>query len=512
MHMRLRAQFAIGCALVLWSTAPANAQDAARVEGERIIEQYLKAAGGSHRISRIHTLSLQGAITGADGGNAGAYTLDVKLPNRYYQELVIGDNRFIEAYNGKSAWRQDGSGSPATMISPESGEMQARAQIANTHLADLKKNKVQVASVGHATVEGKDALQVELTSPAGVKQELFFDAQTHLLVEESSSVGGVAEQAFYSDYRPEGGVQIPRKVALHRGSETYMIAINTAAVNGRIGERVFDLPLSAQVKLPDLKALFKELDDNQKAIDKLSRSYAGTKTEEETEYDSHGKVKEHHVTESTFTYLYGDEVSTAVKKDGKPLSPAEQKKEEEATRKRIAEIKKEQAKKDAEAAKPKTEDKSKSDDSEVGIEMFLRTCQFVNPRRERYRGRSVLVFDFEANPEYKAHGLAEHIIQKLAGTIWVDEEAKDVARLEAYFAKDARILGGLLASVHKGTAFIFEQEFVNNEVWLPTYEEMHLGVRALLLIGFNMSEVTRYSDYKKLPAETPSASSSAKPN
>ena len=43
---------------------------------------------------------------------------------------------------------------------------------------------------------------------------------------------------------------------------------------------------------------------------------------------------------------------------------------------------------------------------------------------------------------------------------------------------------------------------MNNEVWLPTYEEAHVGVRVLLVKGFKVNAVTRYSDYKRFNVET----------
>jgi len=43
---------------------------------------------------------------------------------------------------------------------------------------------------------------------------------------------------------------------------------------------------------------------------------------------------------------------------------------------------------------------------------------------------------------------------------------------------------------------------VNNEVWLPTYGEAHIGVRFLLVKGIRASIVTRYWDYKKFNVET----------
>jgi len=60
----------------------------------------------------------------------------------------------------------------------------------------------------------------------------------------------------------------------------------------------------------------------------------------------------------------------------------------------------------------------------------------------------------------------------------------------------------VLANLQKGTSFVFEQAFVNNEVWLPTYMEAHVGVRVLLVKGFKVNVVTRYSDYKKFNVET----------
>ena len=474
---------------------PVSAQDAGK-----IVEQYVKAAGGGKALSKIQTLTLEGTFT-ADDGKPGSYTLDTKLPNRYYSELLIGDKNLIEAYNGKSAWHQSAAGELGTLVGPEGMQLEAAAQFYNSRLLNLKKNKITLALVGHAQVRGKDALQLEVTTATGVKRQIFFDPETHLIVKEAATVGGIEEEILYDDYRVIEGVKLPHKIELHRGSDKYDISVTRAAINGAVGERVFDFPIKSQVKLPDLKALFKEIDDNQKAIDKLKENYAGSQSEEETEFESDGKIKKHEINEYTFFYLDGNEITTLVKKDGKLLSDADQKKENEKTQKRIEEHQKREAKKEAKEEKAKEEGKS-DDKDDPGIEVFLRACQFVNPRRERFRGQDVLVFDFEPNPEFKAHKLVEKVAQKLAGVVWVDEKAHDVARLEAYFVGDMKIGGGLLANLQKGTSFVFEQAFINNEVWLPTYEEAHVGVRVLLVKGFKVNAVTRYSDYKKFNVET----------
>jgi hypothetical protein len=497
--MRARLLTSFSAILLTGILLPAQAQDA-----RKITDQYVKAEGGSKALAKIQTLTIEGTFTNAADGKPGAYTFDTKLPNRYYSELVVGDKNLVEAYNGKSAWHQSASGELATLVGPEGLQLEAAAQYYNSHLLNPKKNKIAVAFVGHAQVNDRDAVQLEVSAPTGTKRQVFFDPQTHLIVKETAAVGGVDEEVLYDDYRAVDGVKLPYKIELHRGSQTYQIAVTRAAINAPVGERVFDFPKKSQVQLPDLRALFKEIDENQKAIDKIKENYAGTRTEEETEFENDGRVKKSELKEYTFFYLDGDEVSTLVKKDGKPLNVEEQKKENEKTQKEIENLQKRQAKKEAKEEKDKEEGKSKDKENgeDVGIETFLRACQFVNPRRERFRGQDVLVFDFEPNPDFKAHKLVEKVVQKLAGVVWIDEKAHDVARLEAYFVGDMKFAGGLVANLQKGTSFVLEQAFINNEVWLPTYNEAHLGARFLLVKGIKLNEVTRYSDYKRFNVET----------
>jgi hypothetical protein len=485
--------------------APLHAQDAAK-----ILNQYVKASGGARALSKIQTIALEGTVAAQNGGKPGAYTFDIKLPNRYYSEMVMGDQSWIESFNGKSAWHQNAAGEISTLVGPEGAQLEAAARYYNSHLLNPKKSKLVISYVGAAQVRGKDASQLEVTMPSGVKWQIFFDAQSHLIVKESASVGGMNQEILYDDYRPENGVQLPHKIELHRAAALYSIDITRAAVNEPVGERVFDFPRKSQVQLPDLKALFKQIDSNQQALDKIKENYAGTKIEEETDYEGSGKPKKTDVRESTFFYLDGTEVSTLIKINGKPLSLEAQKKENARVLKQIDELEKSASKKASSGEKDKQEQKEEEDE-DISIDAFLRACQFVNPRRERFRGQDVLVFDFEPNPEFKARSLVEKVIQKLGGVIWIDEKALDVVRLDAFFVNDMKFAGGLLADLQKGTRVVLEQTYVNNEVWLPTYQEVHIDVRFLLVKGVKVDGTTRYSDYKKFNVETLSTIGMPKP-
>src|SRR5450432_1064901 len=55
-----------------------NAQDAGK-----IVEQYVKAVGGSKLLGSLQTISVDGTISGGDA-RGGTYSWRVKQPNRYY--------------------------------------------------------------------------------------------------------------------------------------------------------------------------------------------------------------------------------------------------------------------------------------------------------------------------------------------------------------------------------------------------------------------------------------------
>jgi hypothetical protein len=505
----MRARFLFCClsiSLFACLERPLLAQDPGK-----IIDQSIRAAGGNGHLSRLRTLGLEGSATRSSDGKTGSFTLDTKSPNRYYLELQIGGQPLILAYNGKSAWQMFPSGESATLLGQGALQLEAAAILANSHLLNLKKNKIGARFVDAAKSASHDALEIETTMPTGVKRRFYFDPSSHQLLREVGAIGDAELEIAYEDYRPENGIQLAHKLHLRFGDETYQININRVSVNETIGERVFDCPKKRQVQLPDLKRLFAEIDANQKAIDTIKENYSGRRSVEETQYDSSGKVSKLERREETFFYLDGQEVSTLVSRDGKPQSDEDQRKENEKARKRIEKIQEKKEHREQKEEKVREEGKEEKQRDDPGIEIFLRTSQFVNPRRERFRGQDVLVFDFEGNPDYKPKKLAERVVQQLAGVVWVDERAHDVARLEAHFVNDVKFAGGFVANLEKGTSFALEQAYLNNEVWLPTYEEAHIGARFMLVKGIKVNEVTRYSDYHRFNIETLSTIGKPKP-
>ena len=141
MSMRTRlpvAAFALGITAFL--TVPTRAQSQ---DPEKIIDQYIKVQGGAKNLGKAQTISVEGTLTNAADGKTGTYTFDSKLPNRYYSELVLGDQNVIEAYNGKSAWHRTTNGEITTLVGVDGTQLESAGQYYNSHLVNAKKNIVQ---------------------------------------------------------------------------------------------------------------------------------------------------------------------------------------------------------------------------------------------------------------------------------------------------------------------------------------------------------------------------------
>jgi hypothetical protein len=244
--------------------------------------------------------------------------------------------------------------------------------------------------------------------------------------------------------------------------------------------------------LPDIPALLRDIAKNQQALEDLRRLYTCHLAEEEDKTDSSGQVKSRTLKDYDVFYIGDEQVLHLLAKDGQPLAGSEKQDEDAKFNKEYDKLKKKQAEL---AADPKKQEKQEEED-DAQLSDFLRAELFTNPRRETFRGHEVIAFDVNGNPDYKPKKRIDSIIQKLSGTMWVDEQAREIVRLEARFLESVKVGGGLLASLAKGSNFVFEQEKINDEVWLPSYAEVHVAGR-IVFVKLKQNFVDRYTDYKK---------------
>jgi outer membrane lipoprotein-sorting protein len=501
--------FAAFCA----ASAPAQSAD-------RVVKQAVKAmtnGKGEKALREIRSWQVKGTITNLKDGHSGGYRAAAAQPNLYIREFDLRGLEVSQGYNGKSAWMRDTRDGLRTLTGDASRDFQTEARYRNARWLDYKKEKSKLAFGGQSQIDGKAANTVVLTTPKNVKIRMHFDAASGLLVREEMPAGDITRVFDYSDFRPVGNLMEPHAITCVEGDERYEIKFDQVVHNIQIDRAAFEFPKISGEPLPDIPALLKEVGKNGDEIDRLLEKYTYTETITSREFDSKGQMKVKESETFELTFHKGARIRRLVAKNGKPLSPKEEADAQKDIEKRIREIEKREAERErkerdaAQKASNNSDDKNPDGDgadeteddrkARPSIADVLRASKLLNPRRERFRSRDVIVFDFEPLPSYKPQKNYEKLFGKMAGALWIDPVDKQVARVEARLVAAYKIGGGMLASLKEGANFTLEQERVNQEIWLPTRAEINLGVRVLLVKGININQTITYGDYKRFSVD-----------
>jgi len=242
----------------------------------------------------------------------------------------------------------------------------------------------------------------------------------------------------------------------------------------------------ACAQIPDVTALLKEVQEHQRQTDAIRENYTFHEIVRTDVLDGAGKVKETKSEESEVFFVNGHRIIRQVKRDGVELSAKEQERELERVRKEI----------DGYVKAARGDQRGRGGGRARFVTLILAVAKTSNARRVQFRGRDTLVFDFEGDPKAKASGMDQSAAKKLAGTIWIDEADRQVARMEVHFYDNFRIGGGLLASVQKGTSMNVDQGPLGDGLWMQVATEDHLAARVVVR---NLRENLHIQDfdYKK---------------
>ncbi|HET6206822.1 MAG TPA: hypothetical protein VFD98_08435 [Terracidiphilus sp.] len=253
---------------------------------------------------------------------------------------------------------------------------------------------------------------------------------------------------------------------------------------------------SPNAPLPDPRQLMREVMDHQKQLEKIRESYTYNSTQTVQDVDAKGNVTKTETTENEDFFVNGHVIERTVKKNGQPLSEHDQQKETERVTKLVEKAQ-------------KTPSGQPLEGPSITVSRVLELMDVRNVRRETYRGRPAIVFDFVGRKDAQTHGLAEDASKKLKGTIWIDEADRQVAHLDVSFDDNFHVAGGLVANIQKGSNFHFDQAPVEERLWLPTGGEGSVQARVLLLKNMRQRFSERDYDYKRFRVETQQAKDAA---
>lgn len=482
--------------LAFAATVSASAQSPAK-----ILKQAEKALGGARVLQGVRSTVRTGTVVRSGDGASGNFMFQTAQPNLMHVSFDLGGFEMETGYNGRSAWTRNSRDGLRTLTGKASSDLQAVALFRNSLWLRYRSEKSKIVSAGSAMLDGRKTNVLAMTTRKGVLIKLYFDAATGLPVRDEVPHGDQTEVSDYSDYRMVNGLMQPFINRVSVGGDTLEFRLENVTANGPFARERFDFPTASGQALPDIAALLSQLQENEDRVEALLERYSYVEKSISRELTKDGTLRETGSETYQVSFYKGRRIRRLIEKNGEPLNPRDQQKADKDATDYVEAIDEKVRKDEARVAKgsgPPSEDNRR-----ISIAEVLRSSKLLNPRRERFRSRNVIVFDFEPDPSYdmsRAKSMLK-FFGKTAGVIWIDEEDRQVARIEAVLFENYKVGGGVLAKLQKGASFTLEKERVGDEVWLPSQTDVNLSVRVLLVKGITLNQVIKAYDYRRFETE-----------
>jgi len=211
-----------------------------------VLDKYAQALGGAEALAKISTRVQKGKLTGF-GPDPVPVDVTTKAPDKRITTVHGQRGDSITAYDGVSGWLGNAGRPPRDMSRAESDATRLDATL--LFPSDLKRlfKEFKVASVDK--IDGKDAVRVIAIGDGGPPAELWFDAQSGLVVRlmryAETPLGRNPTQIDYADYRAADGVKVPFRWTVARPSGRFTIQVDESVQNAPVDDKTFEKPAAA---------------------------------------------------------------------------------------------------------------------------------------------------------------------------------------------------------------------------------------------------------------------------
>jgi len=216
-----------------------------------------------------------------------------------------------------------------------------------------------------------------------------------------------------------------------------------------------------------------------RANTETARNYTFLQREQERLLDGSGRVKSKQSRTLDVTLLEGSPYRRLVARNDQPLSPAEQKKEEEKLRKSIEDRSHETPEQRAQRI---ADWERRQQRRREPLKELPAAFDFKLAGQETLDGREAYVIDATPKPGYKPKVASASYLPKIKGRIWIDNHDYHWAKAEME-TLDTISFAGFLLRLSKGSRLTLEQARINNEVWLPKRVLLQGSLRLILIKG-----------------------------
>jgi len=254
-----------GEALKIWDKNPTTSGSTSPTvrEGSKalpttqdIIAKYFSAVGANRKDVLSQAIVMKGTVEKIERAKAsGPIEVIFKLPNKVWMKDMLTSGVVTRGINGTTVWSQTSKGvNQATGENLKTLKASATTTIASDDLFSPIKtpNDMSHATlVGVVRVNDRDAYLVTIEEGSMQLMQLFFDAETGLLLRRvnvtNTILGALNVQWDFSDYRDVSGLKLPFVIRTSDVSsyDTVVRRFTEIKVDPTIDDSIFDVPKRA---------------------------------------------------------------------------------------------------------------------------------------------------------------------------------------------------------------------------------------------------------------------------
>jgi hypothetical protein len=220
--MRLKAlsgaNWSLGLLVGVFAAGQLSCQPAAAQTAEELIAKNIEAKGGLVAIKAISSLRKTGKLEQQGFALVIMLRSDQKPENLVRESISIEGMTQVQAYDGKEGWQISpfqGRRDPERMADDDTRSLVEGADFYGP-LVDYQQKGSKVEYLGHAMVDGDDALRLKVTLKNGDLLNYFLDPDTYLeiRVERQVFIRGSVHESYdnLGSYKKVNGVYFPFSV------------------------------------------------------------------------------------------------------------------------------------------------------------------------------------------------------------------------------------------------------------------------------------------------------------
>ncbi len=221
---------------------PRPAQPDKKPAVDEIISKFEIALGGREKLKKISSRMIKATRVEPDGKTTEPATLWFKT-NRYYAETLYGSTLVSEGFDGTNGWKA-GNRAAIYMKPDEAEQLKREAELFSP--ANLKTIYPKMEFRVVDRIDGREVYLLTATTAGNVRERLYFDVASGLLVRRSAATptvfGNFVYQVDYLDYKAFNGVKIPTTVRYNVPNINWTLKVLKVKNNAVIDDARFAKP------------------------------------------------------------------------------------------------------------------------------------------------------------------------------------------------------------------------------------------------------------------------------